>query len=225
MDKNYHSRINHRRLILERNPSIALGVNDEKRIRPAISELYTFLTGTYLPSRYPDMFRIHHTQYETGNESLLENLITCELIPTRATSPSAPTSNLLRILGRHLDEDFLLLLPEKDAEDKNDAKYVLEAYVSCCPSGFNPAEKLGKKLRDIHAPVPGYAEKLEGSMDRYFEKVEVGKYVKRVNWSVSMSEEVFQPGKGTNHAHVGEEVREFEGVVDPEKVSCGTAML
>ncbi len=186
---------------------------------------------------------------------MLQNLVTGEIVPTRASSDAMPSAKLLDTLGRHVDEDFLLLLPEdqrgggrgsaqkkttttkKKLEDSVDqsvesnnkkkntskedggAKYVLEAYVSCCPSGFNPAEKLGKKLRDIHAPVPGYAERLEGSMDRYFATVEVGKYVKRVNWSVSMSAEVFQPGLGSTHAQKGEEVLEFTGELDPEQVS------
>lgn len=144
------------------------------------------------------------------------------MIPTSATGASTPTSTLLRTLGRHLDEDFLLLLPETAANGgrKKDAKSVLEAYVSCAPSGFNPAEKLGKVLRDIHAPVPGYADKLEASMDRFFAKLEAGKYVKRANWSISMSGELFRPGVGTNHAAQGEEVVEFKGKLDPDTVSC-----
>lgn len=216
MDKNYHDRINHRRRILKEYPSIALRINKDTRIRPAVSELYTFLTGTYLPSRFPTMFKLHHAAYEYGSEAVLQNLVTGEILPTRATSAATPTSTLLATLGRHLDEDFLLLLPEEGV-DKPAAKYILEAYVTCCPSGFNPANKLGKKLRDIHAPVPGYDVKLDGSMDRFFTKLEVGKYVKRANWSITLSEELFQPGSGTNHARVGDELEEFKGPLDPEK--------
>jgi Protein of unknown function (DUF3445) len=220
MDKNYQTRINYRRRIIDENPSIALSINNDSRIRPAISELYTFLTGTYLPLRYPTMFKIHHTDFEYGKATVLQNLVTGEMIPTSATGPSTPTSALLKTLGRHLDEDFLLLLPEEGMHNTKDAKYVLEAYMACCPSGFNPADKIGKKLRDIHGPVPGYDAKLAKSMDRFFEVVEVGRYVKRVNWSVSMNEELFQPGLGTNHAHAGDEVAEFNGELDPEKVSA-----
>ncbi len=158
---------------------------------------------------------------------MLQNLVTGEILPTRGSNPNTTTTTLLKTLGQHLDEDFLFLLPEqnKDGDEKKDAKYLLEAYVTCCPSGFNPAEKLGKKLRDIHGPVPGYADKLEGSMDRFFEKVETGRYVKRVNWSVSMNGELFQPGLGTNHAHKGDEVVEFRGVLDPEEVSLTPTWL
>ena len=226
MDKNYQSRITHRRRIIEQNATIAIGVNNDKRIRPAVCELYAFLTGTYLPLRYPTMFRIHHTEYEYGKASVLQNLVPGEMLPTSATGSSTPTFTLLRTLGRHLDEDFLLLLPETNAQGgiKKDAKYVLEAYVACCPSGFNPAEKLGKKLRDIHGPVPGFAEKLEGSMDRFFAKLEDGKYVKRANWSVSMDGELFQPGLGTTHALQGDQVVEFTGELDPDKVSLPSCL-
>ncbi len=57
----------------------------------------------------------------------------------------------------------------------------------CFPSGFDTSRKFGLKLREIHGPVPGYREKLEGSMDRYFERLEVGKFVMRVNVSISFS--------------------------------------
>ena len=221
MDKTYHDRIKHRRGIIEQKPSIAVGVNKDAVIRPAVMELYTFLTGTYLPLRYPSMFKIYHTDFDTGKDSVLRNLVTGEILPTRATGQSTTTLSLLRFLGRHLDEDLLLLLPEKNADGrpKKDAKYMLEAYVSCFPCGFNPAEKLGKKFRDVHGPVPGYAQKLEASMDRFFARLEQGTYVKRANWSISMDGELFQPGLGTNHVSAGDEVVEFKGKLDPENVS------
>ena len=53
--------------------------------------------------------------------------------------------------------------------------------MTCFPNGFDTRLKLGLKLREIHDPVPGYAEKLERSMDRFFERLEVGKVVRRVN--------------------------------------------
>jgi Protein of unknown function (DUF3445) len=226
MDKTYPTRLTYRRRILEQNPTIALGIHNDKRIRPAVSELYTFLTGTYLPIRYPSMFQVHHTEFEDGKAAMLYNLTTNEMIPTSASGPSTATNTLLRTLGRHIDEDFLLLLPETTGgAKKQDAKYVLEAYVSCAPSGFNPAEKLGKKLRDIHGPVPGYAQKLEASMDRFFARLEEGKYVKRANWSISMDGDLFLPGAGTNHAAEGEVVREFTGELDPETVSLQSLIL
>jgi hypothetical protein len=207
MDKNYEDRIHYRRKILKEHHDVVVAVNDDSRIRPAVRELYKFLFGTYLPVRYPSMFKLHRTEYEQGPEIMLQNLVTNELLPVE---PKSKTIALLETLGKHLDDDFLLLLPEPNVE--KDPKYVLEAYITICPSGFNPREKLGKKLRDIHGPVPAYAERLEGSMDRFFTKVEVGKYVRRVNWSVTTGTELFAAGPGTTHAHEGEEVMELEEI-------------
>ena len=164
MDKNYKDRIHYRRKILAEHHDVVVAVNDDSRIGPAVKELYKFLFGTYLPVRYPSMFKLHRTEYEKGPEIMVQNLVTNELLPVE---PKSKTTTLLETLGRHLDDDLLLLLPEQNVENP---KYVLEAYITICPSGFNPREKLGKKLRDIHGPVPAYEERLEGSMDRFLRK-------------------------------------------------------
>lgn len=207
MDRNYENRIQYRRKILKEHHDVVVAVNEGSRIGPAVRELYKFLFGTYLPVRYPSMFKLHRMEYEQGPEIMLQNLVTNELLPVQ---PKSTTIALLETMGKHLDEDFLLLLPEPDVE--TEPKYVLEAYITICPSGFDPRQKLGKKLRYIHGPVPAYEERLEGSMDRYFAKVEAGKYVKRVNWSVTTGAELFAAGTGTTHAHEGEEVSELEDI-------------
>ncbi|KAL4916285.1 hypothetical protein BDW62DRAFT_106829 [Aspergillus aurantiobrunneus] len=104
--------------------------------------------------------------------------------------------HLCDTLGTWIDEDFLILLPSpslsassrskpqpQDNQDQ-EPKYHLQAYTTFYPSGFDTRTKLGKPLSEIHAPVPGYKQKLEKSMDRFFERLEVGKVVVRVNWSI-----------------------------------------
>lgn len=209
MDKNYEDRIEYRRGILQEHHDIVVAVNDDIRINPAVKELYNFLFGTYLPERYPTMFKLHTTEYEQGTEYMLQNLITNELFPARPKS-TTKTMKLLETMGKQIDEDFLLLLPEENGE--KDPKYVLEAFITICPSGFNPREKLGKRLSDIHEPVPAYGERLESSMDRFFAKLEAGKYVKRVNWSITTGAELYAAGDGTTHAHKGDEVMELEEI-------------
>jgi len=208
MDKNYEDRIKYRKKIIQEHHDDVVNVHDEKRIRLAVRELYTFLMGTYLPLRYPTMFKLHETTYEQGRAFMLENRVTGELYPAQPTA-NMKTITLLETLGQTLDEDFLFLLPEEKEEDP---KYVLEAYMTVCPSGFYPSEKLGKRLAAIHGPVPGYRQKLEGSMDRFFAKVEVGKYVKRVNWSVTTKAELYAAGSGTTHAHEGDHVEELDEI-------------
>lgn len=143
---------------------------------------------------------------------MLENKVTGDTFPT--TLPQAqPTQIALETLGKTIDED-LLLLPNPTSQ-----KYHLHAYITCYPSGFDPPRKLGLQLSSIHAPVPGYAEKLEKSMDRFFAKIEVGRVVQRVNWSVTTGAGLFAAFGGT-HARVGEEFESLgAGELDVESVS------
>lgn len=214
MDKNYHERIKYRKRIMQESSDIAIGVSDDKRVGRAVRELYTYLLGTYLPKRYPDMFKLHFAVFETGRQFMIENLITKAVYPV-ATNKSSDTRLLLQTLGAMIDEDFLFLLPEEDSEDP---KYKLEACVCICPSSWNPQHKLGKRLADIHGPVPSYKEKLEASMDRYFKGLEVGKYVRRSNWSIVQNDDLFLPDAGANHGKDGEVIEEVE-TIDPEEVS------
>ena len=224
MDNNYRDRIAYRRDIISKHGTHVVAVNDDYIIRPAVVEHYEFLMGTYLPLRFPKMFKLHETDYEMGKAFMLENLVTGAIFPASA-SASTPTTRLLETLGRTVDEDFLFLSSDQDdstePKDKDNEKYILQAYVVCCPAGFDPAEKLGKRLAAIHTPVPGYQSKIEGSMDRFFSRLEVGKYVKRVNWSVTTHGELYAAGKGTNHAHEGDIVQEM---TDDELDVDGTFM-
>ena len=81
MDKNYKDRIEYRRKILQEHHDIVVAVNDQKAIRPAVTELYKFLLGTYLPTRYPDMFKLHQANFDQGTTFMLENKVTGELPP------------------------------------------------------------------------------------------------------------------------------------------------
>ena len=216
MDRAYADRLQYRSKILKKSLDIAVGVHDDARIRPAVIELYTYLLGTYLPKRYPSMFKLHYASFETGDQFMFENLITKQVFPT-VPGKVTTTETLLRTLGMTIDEDFLFLLPEESSES-DDPKYVLQAYVCICPSGWDPREKRGKRLAAIHGPVPGYKDKLEGSMDKFFKGLEVGKYVKRSNWSITEHDELFMPDPDSNHGYEGKNegpVRE----INPDKVS------
>lgn len=198
----------YRKSIMGKHGHHVVDVKDDERIRPAIMEYYTFMLGTFLPLRFPSVFKIHEADFEQGKAFMLHNEVTGTLYPVHA-GQQAPTKRLLETLGRTVDEDILFLLPESEKED---AKYVLQGFIVAYPSGFDTAEKLGKRLAAIHEPVPGYAAKIEGSMDRFFAKLEVGKYVRRVNWSLTTNTELYAGGAGTNHAHEGDEIEELDKI-------------
>jgi hypothetical protein len=165
MDNNYLSRIILRKQIIKDHHEIAIQASPA--IKPAIDELYSWLVTTYLPTRFPIMF--------TLSTSGLLNHATSQTLPVH---PASDPVQSFELIGENLDDDFLILLPSEDGDG-----YKLQGYVTCFPAGFNTKEKFGLKLRDIHKPVPGYKEKLELSMDRTFDKLEIGKVVKRSNVS------------------------------------------
>ena len=169
MDKNYLDRIMLRRKLMEEHPNTVLA--SEHSVKLAVDEFYTWLLRHYLPVRYPSMFQL---QSSCGNEAeFLKNLVTDEELPL---SPSQDPWDTLKILGGLVDDDFLFLMPSEDGDG-----FTLKGLVTCFPNGFNTSKKLNMKLRDIHKPVPSYKEKLEKSMDRYFQKLQPGKYIKRAN--------------------------------------------
>jgi hypothetical protein len=85
----------HRDIVLQASPEA----------KPAIDELYTYLTSIYLPRRFPTMF--------SQRENELENLVTGERIPL---TPNTDPVKGLGILGKNVDEDFLLMLPSDDGD-------------------------------------------------------------------------------------------------------------
>lgn len=190
-DKTYSERLNLRRSLIEQHPEDVIGITDESdsRIRLAVQELYSYLFKTYLPSRYPSIFKTRCDK--TYSLTTVENLVTGKIIPADAESISLRAA--LRIISENIDEDFFILLPHQMNEEgtSDEAVYVLEAYSACFPSGFQPRDKIGKRLADIHGPVPKYKEKLQRSMDRFFARLEVGRLVKRVNWALTVDEELY----------------------------------
>ncbi|KAF2997594.1 hypothetical protein E8E13_002830 [Curvularia kusanoi] len=169
MDNTYTPRLTLRRHLLTTHPSETIASNPTAD--PAVLELYTWLTQTYLPLRFPTIFTLSSTN--------LKNTCTGDSLPL---TPSSATE-ALHLLGAHIDTEFLILLPSTQPEDEG--KYRLEAFVTCFPSGFRTRDKLGLLLAEIHAPVPHYRQKLERSMDRFFAALGVGRVVKRWNWTVS----------------------------------------
>lgn len=233
MDKTYKERIEYRRKLIKDQHDVVLGVNthrdkfkdtngEDPRVRDAVCELYEFIMGIYLPTRFPNMFTLFEMDYESGKSLLLQNKVTNEMFPT-TLSNGKPTITALETLAKTVDEEMLLLLPETTtAATDGSPKYILEAYENCFPSGFNTRMKLGKRLADIHTPVPGYKQKLERSMDRFFEKLEVGKFVKRVNWTVTTGADLFS-AFGDVHAAEGEDMKPLDvGDLDLDDVSLLT---
>ena len=99
----------------------------------------------------------------------------------------------LDIAGRLVQEDLCLMAPSGDS-------WRLIAASLCFPSRWRLADKLGRPMAAIHAPVPGFNERLARPVDRFFDRVEPGQLFMRLNWSVIDDPTLFQP---TGHGRSG----------------------
>ena len=97
----------------------------------------------------------------------------------------------LDLAGRIVQEDLCIMAP-------GSAGYTLEAASLCFPSRWRLIDKIGKRMVDIHSPVPDYQNKLARPVDRFFEKLDVSKPVWRVNWSLTDDPDLYQPIRKTN---------------------------
>ncbi|KAL2201656.1 hypothetical protein CC79DRAFT_1374297 [Sarocladium strictum] len=166
IDKDYLDRVEKRQSIIRAQGSRVHGCLPSGR--DAVSELYSFLMGSFLPRRYPSIFTLG------PDGKTVRNSVTSKSFPTQWTDPDM--NGALRTLAETVEEDIFLL-------HETDEGHFSDAFVCCFPSGFDPSQKLGKLLKDIHGPVPSY-EKIVSSMEKFFSRLQVGKNVKRMNWSV-----------------------------------------
>ncbi|KAK2001517.1 hypothetical protein LX36DRAFT_343807 [Colletotrichum falcatum] len=194
-DKSYLDRVTNRRKILKEHTSKVAGAVPEGI--QALHETWTYLLSEYLPTRYPTMFSL------SEDRTVFQNLITGISLPT--TPPENPDI-ALQALGETVEDDIFLLVETPEG-------HRAVAFVCCHPAGFDPSDKLGKLMKDIHQPVPSY-DKIGASMERFFSRLQVGKSVKRINWSVSTHDKLFSPSD--LHIYEGDRVEEG-GDVDISK--------
>ncbi len=99
----------------------------------------------------------------------------------------------LVIAGRLVQEDLCLMRKGPDG-------YELSAAVLCFPSHWRLAEKLGRPMAGIHAPVPAFGERLGPTVDRFMAGLDADRPVWRVNWSITETDELFLPGDRAQRA-------------------------
>jgi hypothetical protein len=118
----------------------------------------------YLPQRFP--------QYYQRQGDRIENLLMQE-----CWNISDFESKPLDLAGRLVQEDLCLMQRSSDG-------YILSAASVCFPSNWRLPDKLGQPLNQIHEPVPQYAEKLENSVNNFFDHLKVTRPVYRLNWTI-----------------------------------------
>ena len=97
-----------------------------------------------------------------------------------------PIRHPLDLAGRLVQEDFCLLSAIGNT-------YRLIGATLCSPARWRLADKIGKPLAAIHEPVPGYEDRLERPVDRFFALLKSDKPVWRLNWGIFDEPAAFQP--------------------------------
>ncbi len=87
--------------------------------------------------------------------------------------------------GLRTQEDWCLMLREDT--------WRLRAAFVCFPSRWVLAEKVGATVAEIHDPVPGYREQLDGLVERALDRLRPERSVWRLNWNIWDDPRLFQP--------------------------------
>jgi dimethylamine monooxygenase subunit A len=126
-----------------------------------------------LTTHHPDWFSRH------GPGALCNHLT--------GESWSIGSSDPLKLAGLLVQEDLCLI-------QNGEAGPVFTAASLCFPSRWRLLDKIGKPLAAVHEPVPLYAERLAGPVDRFMRNLKPNHIVSRLNWSLLDDPALFQPG-------------------------------
>jgi dimethylamine monooxygenase subunit A len=122
----------------------------------------------------------HHPDWFRRDGDVVHNHLTGESWDIRSLDP-------LELAGRLVQEDLCVIQNSDDGP-------IFTAAVLCFPSRWRLMDKIGKPLSAVHAPVPLYADRLAGPVDRFMRHLKVDRIASRLNWSLLDDPALFQPG-------------------------------
>jgi hypothetical protein len=176
IDERFAAQLAERRALLDERANEVLAALPESQL--GLRELLALLLD-HLPARFPQHYRRVNGR--------IENRITGERFALEAWH-DAP----LELAGRLVQEDLCLM-------QRGVTGYRLVAAVLCFPAHWRLADKLGRPLETIHAPVPGFGKRLAAPVDRFFASIQVARPVWRVNWSLVDQPTLFLPPEHRGH--------------------------
>lgn len=106
------------------------------------------------------------------------------IVPLDRTAPMAT-------LARLVADDICLMVPAPSGE------YRLAGAALCFPSRWSLAEKMGKAMVAIHAPVPDYDDVLARRVARVFDALRPDRPLWRINWLIHTDPALYQPPSRT----------------------------
>ncbi|KAH9942146.1 uncharacterized protein BXZ73DRAFT_41217 [Epithele typhae] len=172
IDKHYRRYVEDKAEVIKsqgRNVLDSLPENDEA-CRELLEEL-----SRYLPQRYPTLFR-------SDMANSIVNLVTNTSFEdlNKATGIEA-----LRIISCLVQDDFLM------SREREDGQIYLVGGLIAFPGSYLLSETIGKPLRELHAPVPHFNEKLLLSVERTLKKFKPDQPFERSSWMIVDDENLF----------------------------------
>jgi Protein of unknown function (DUF3445) len=116
-------------------------------------EVLTLVTS-FLSSRFPQ----HFTLVAMPSGPAIHNHLTNEIFLIGEENCPNP----LEIAAKLAMEDFNVLIKNPET-----GEYELKASATLFPAGWKLQERIGTSMANLHKPVPGWKEKLAGSVNRY----------------------------------------------------------
>jgi hypothetical protein len=149
---------------------------EEAGTRDAQREVLELL-GAHLPAKFPEIYR--HTASGIEVVGAAANL---------AGSTTASFSDAPLIAASLLVQEDLILMR------RDDSGWRLAAGSLCFPSSWSLAEKFGRPLQQIHAPMPGFGPGTRSAdlINRMFDGLQ-GQAVERYNWSIQADDALYHP--------------------------------
>lgn len=131
------------------------------------------LLGDYLPEQYPDQYRRDGITLHAGSHHV------------RLDDPETPP---LLLAGSLVQDDLVIM------RKKATGWHLVAGYVAF-PSSWSLREKFGLSMDHIHAPVPDFQEgtRNAGLINRMFDNLPDGRFVRRFNWALNPGGELHYP--------------------------------
>lgn len=149
-----------------------------------------------LKSRECDVLWLDPSAQQAAEEVLAQALTVLPLLGFAVESESVMCPDGRRVpldiakplhtLGQLVQEDICIMRKQGDA-------HLLVGAVLCFPASWRLAEKVGKPLIGIHAPVEEYDDLLAKRVQRLFDAVRIGRPLWRFNKLWYDDAELFQP--------------------------------
>ncbi|MCI5046524.1 MAG: DUF3445 domain-containing protein [Aquisalinus sp.] len=127
----------------------------------------------YLLQRFPEIYTYKNDSISIKPQGTSFSVADFEKVP-------------LKLAGQLVQEDLCIIQPFEKG-------YRLASACLCFPSSWRLADKIGKPLEHIHAPVPGYGQTLAKKVNRVFDRLLPDKILWRLNWSLDEGEQLHRP--------------------------------